>query len=195
MKQGIAIVVAVCLLVSSCSALKINQTVDIPPVAPPTVMVSNHLDIDTVTITVKSIVSLKDANCLAKVIYYEARGEKKSGKVAVGYVVVNRTTDSRYPNTICGVVRQASYVNKQKLCQFSWYCNGGEKKLNAVISNPTYTLCLHTALAILLKTVDNNIEDAVSFHIRQLHNGNANGLRLVTTIGNHNFYERIHKDG
>ena len=42
--------------------------------------------------------------CLAKNIYHEARGESTAGMFAVGFVTLNRVMDSRYPNTICGVV-------------------------------------------------------------------------------------------
>lgn len=43
---------------------------------------------------------------LARVINGEARGEPYEGQVAVGAVVINRTRDSRFPNTIAGVVYQ-----------------------------------------------------------------------------------------
>lgn len=43
---------------------------------------------------------------LARVINGEARGEPYEGQVAVGAVVLNRTRDSRFPNTIAGVVYQ-----------------------------------------------------------------------------------------
>lgn len=56
-----------------------------------------------------------DLECLAKNIYFEARGESLDGQLAVGHVTLNRVEDSRWPNTICGVVYQPS--------QFSWTRN------------------------------------------------------------------------
>lgn len=53
-----------------------------------------------------------DLDCLAKVIYHEARGEPEEGQVAVAWVVMNRLNSQRFSNTICGVVYQKS--------QFSW---------------------------------------------------------------------------
>lgn len=48
----------------------------------------------------------KDVNLLARIIHGEARGEPYTGKVAVGAVVLNRVRDSRFPNTIAGVIYQ-----------------------------------------------------------------------------------------
>jgi len=45
-------------------------------------------------------------NLLAHLVYGEARGEPYEGKVAVAAVVINRTTDSRFPQTIAGVIYQ-----------------------------------------------------------------------------------------
>lgn len=47
-----------------------------------------------------------DRYLLAKVIYAEARGESYTGQVAIGAVVLNRVRDSRFPNTIAGVIYQ-----------------------------------------------------------------------------------------
>ena len=51
-------------------------------------------------------VSSGDVQLLARLIHGEARGEPYEGKVAVGAVVLNRTTDSRFPKTIAGVIYQ-----------------------------------------------------------------------------------------
>ena len=47
-----------------------------------------------------------DSYLLPKVIYAEARGESYTGQVAIGAVVLNRVEDSRFPNTIAGVIYQ-----------------------------------------------------------------------------------------
>lgn len=48
-----------------------------------------------------------DLNLLSRVVYGEARGEPYKGMVAVAASVLNRVADSRFPNTIAGVVYQA----------------------------------------------------------------------------------------
>jgi spore germination cell wall hydrolase CwlJ-like protein len=78
--------------------------------------------------------SPNDVQCLALNIYHESRNESLAGQVAVADVTVNRMFDTRYPNTICGVVYQAKLsewhleqgreVPARNKCQFSWYCDG-----------------------------------------------------------------------
>lgn len=66
--------------------------------------------------------------CLAEAIYFEARGEGIKGQFAVAEVVMNRVDSSRFPNTICGVVRQG--VGKGRGgCQFSYACDGKAERI------------------------------------------------------------------
>lgn len=44
---------------------------------------------------------------MARAINGEARGEPYEGQVAVGAVILNRVKDSRFPNTISGVIYQS----------------------------------------------------------------------------------------
>ncbi len=48
----------------------------------------------------------RDLDILARVIYGESRGEPYEGQVAVGAVILNRVADSRFPNTVAGVIYQ-----------------------------------------------------------------------------------------
>jgi spore germination cell wall hydrolase CwlJ-like protein len=64
----------------------------------------------------------KQAMCLAKAIYFEARSEPLDGQFAVARVVLNRTASRRYPDTICGVVFQNAH--RKHRCQFSFACDG-----------------------------------------------------------------------
>lgn len=85
----------------------------------------------------------EQAICMALNIYYESRSDNLAGQYAVADVVLNRVQDSRYPNSVCEVVRQGpvreSWKTKQDpdlpeserkynpirhKCQFSWYCDG-----------------------------------------------------------------------
>ena len=52
--------------------------------------------------------------CLAKNIYFESRNQPWVGQVAVAQVTLNRVRDSRFPNTICKVVKQK---RNRKTCQ------------------------------------------------------------------------------
>ncbi|APH13533.1 spore cortex-lytic enzyme [Clostridium sporogenes] len=46
----------------------------------------------------------QDVMLLARLINGEARGEPYEGQVAVGAVVLNRTRDANFPNTVAGVI-------------------------------------------------------------------------------------------
>lgn len=65
----------------------------------------------------------EEIRCLALNIYFEARGEPDSGKRAVGYVVLNRVADPRFPGGVCQVVQQGGERRRYR-CQFSWWCDG-----------------------------------------------------------------------
>ena len=73
-----------------------------------------------------------EIKCLAENIYFEARGESTAGKMAVALVTLNRVKDQRFPNTVCGVVKQTKYYPSGRIdlhsCQFSWYCDGKSDK-------------------------------------------------------------------
>ena len=48
-----------------------------------------------------------DVQLMARAINGEARGEPYEGQVAVGAVILNRVKDSRFPNSISGVIYQS----------------------------------------------------------------------------------------
>ena len=48
-----------------------------------------------------------DLNLLSRVVYSEARGEPYVGQVAVAAIVLNRVSNSSFPNTVAGVVYQS----------------------------------------------------------------------------------------
>ena len=54
-----------------------------------------------------------ELDCLAAVIYHEARGESYQGKYAVADVTMNRVENPDYPKSVCAVVSEAG--------QYSWY--------------------------------------------------------------------------
>jgi len=47
-----------------------------------------------------------EVECLAKVIFYEARDQSDTGKFAVADLAINRATNPEFPKSICGVIRQ-----------------------------------------------------------------------------------------
>ena len=76
-----------------------------------------------------------EVNCLALNIYHEARNQPFNGKLAVGYVTLNRVNSKKFPNTVCNVVKQGlkskwwkethgKDVPLKNKCHFSWWCDG-----------------------------------------------------------------------
>lgn len=53
-------------------------------------------------------ISIKESDIylMSQIVYAESRGEPYEGKVAVASVILNRLTDSKFPNTIEGVIKQ-----------------------------------------------------------------------------------------
>lgn len=111
--------------------------------------------------------------CLAKAIYYEARGESAKGKLAVAQVVLNRAASKQYPGSVCGVVYQPK--------QFSWTSMGYK-----ISNNATW----HEAQVLANKVLSRGYALA-NFPATHFHNTSVNPrwkLRHVATIGNHIFY-------
>ena len=102
-------------------------------------------------------------DCLAAVIYKEARGESLIGKLAVGQVVLNRGTN------ICKTVNQKG--------QFSW-----RAKSRLYYDEPTYNLA---------RTILNRGYALRRFTATHFHNTTVtpNWTGYLTTIGNHKFYK------
>ena len=48
----------------------------------------------------------REQDCLAKAVYFEARGESLEGQLAVAQVVINRAGSGRYPADLCSVITQ-----------------------------------------------------------------------------------------
>jgi spore germination cell wall hydrolase CwlJ-like protein len=73
-------------------------------------------------------IDVNEHYCLAQNIYFEAGNQSLEGMAAVADVTLNRVQNSRYPNTICDVVKQGlkdPYGEmRRNMCQFSWYCDG-----------------------------------------------------------------------
>ena len=47
-----------------------------------------------------------DIDLMAKVVFAESKGEPYNGKVAVASVILNRATNTKFPNTVEGVIKQ-----------------------------------------------------------------------------------------
>jgi N-acetylmuramoyl-L-alanine amidase len=53
-----------------------------------------------------NIDNLKEVACLSQAVHGEAGNQSMEGKIAVAYVIINRTKSSNFPDDVCAVVRQ-----------------------------------------------------------------------------------------
>lgn len=88
-----------------------------------------YYSLDNKTEKRETVINLNDEEImlLSKLVAGEARGESYEGQVAVAAVVINRVKDSRFPNTLEGVIYQKN--------AFSVVKNG---KINAEPTSSTY---------------------------------------------------------
>ncbi len=120
-----------------------------------------------------------DLNCLAKAVYYEARGESAEGQAAVAQVVLNRTHRPNYPANVCGVVFQGVQDHG---CQFSFVCNGA---MHRPLEPAAWTRARQVASNALSGHVMRAVGEAVSFHVAPLGEGR---FGAIARIGSHVFF-------
>lgn len=131
-----------------------------------------------------------DEYCLALNIYYESRGSSLADQIAVADVVINRVNDTRYPDTVCAVVKQGR-VDKQgnmirHKCQFSWYCDG---KPDVPKDEDRWFEAQMIAWGIIEYEKYRGItEGATHYHATYVSPKWAKDMQLVGRIGAHIFY-------
>ena len=131
-----------------------------------------------------------DEYCLALNIYYESRGSSLADQIAVADVVINRVNDTRYPDTVCAVVKQGK-VDKQgnmirHKCQFSWYCDGKPdtpQDMDSWVNAQTIAWKMMQSKSYIGIT-----EGATHYHAHYVNPKWAKELTVIGTIGNHRFY-------
>jgi spore germination cell wall hydrolase CwlJ-like protein len=134
-----------------------------------------------------------DLDCLAQNIYFESRSESQADQIAVGQVVLNRVKSSKYPNNVCGVIRQGPTYNwtenfpVRHKCQFSWYCDGKSDKIRD-ISAWRHAKAIAGVLLSMPDMVPNVVEDATHYHAHYVKPHWASKLEKVTRIDGHIFY-------
>jgi spore germination cell wall hydrolase CwlJ-like protein len=161
--------------------------------------------------------SEKDVECLARNIFYEAGSEPLEGKVAVGMVTINRTQDERYPQTVCGVVRQRTVVTvpqrvtevrtvktsiflppqqvvetrtqqvTRTIYQFSWV---GQRNIRIRDDDPRWVESLRVAQELArggYEDLQEKYSEAMNFHAVYVNPGWR--LKRIGRVGNHIFYK------
>ena len=156
-----------------------------------------------------------ELKCMAENIYFEGRAEPMVGKVAIGKVVMNRIQDTRFPDTVCGVVHQGPvreswktrqhkdlpdserrYYPIKHRCQFSWWCDGQKDIIwatymngDVIESNMTaWRDSINVALWILSGELTDPTNGAVFYYNPHIANPSWGAIYSETAmIGNHRF--------
>jgi spore germination cell wall hydrolase CwlJ-like protein len=137
--------------------------------------------------------------CMIQNLYHEARGEGFPGMYAVAMVVMNRVQDKRYPNTVCGVIKQGKYNNNgqpvRHRCQFSWWCDG---KSDTMHDTAAFDDALMVAKMVLLSSSYNGekyklidiTEGSTHYHTESVNPRwiNDRGMTRIFQFGTHIFY-------
>lgn len=122
-----------------------------------------------------------ELECLARAVYFEARGESIKGQAAVAEVVLNRVDSPSFPRSVCGVVGQGG----QGGCAFSFTCDG----LSDRISEPAaWDRAKRVANAMMAGMPRVVTDGATYFHTPAVRPSWARRFELTTRIGSHIFY-------
>lgn len=122
--------------------------------------------------------------CLAMAVYFEARSEPITGRYAVAEVIMNRTQDKRFPDTVCGVVHH-DMGDKKFDCQFSFVCDGKSDV-------PEDTLAWDMAVAVAEDVLLNGhttyyAHHALFYHTTAVNQKWDDHMTTTATIGSHVF--------
>ena len=130
-----------------------------------------------------SAASLKqEQDCLALALYWEARGEGRSGMMAVGWTILNRVRSHDFPATPCAVVRQGG---ERPPCQFSWWCDG---KSDRPRDRYTWNQALLVAARLLTDPPPDPTAGSLYYHATHVYPRWSRSLTRTVRIGSHVFY-------
>ena len=141
--------------------------------------------------------------CLAENIYHEARGQDIDGRLAVAHVSINRMESKRFPDTLCGVIKQGytkpSWKDGRPIpiknkCQFSWYCDG---RVDEILEPDAWDSAWRVAYFVYSHRVEKSITDsrwndsvegAMWYHNTQVDPYWVASMQKVKQEGSHIFY-------
>jgi hypothetical protein len=122
--------------------------------------------------------------CLAEALYFEARGESLKGQIAVAEVILNRAESSRFPNTVCGVIRQGT--GRKYACQFTYTCDGHPENIN----DPSSYKRVGKVARMMLDGAPRNLSGgALFYHTTAVNPSWARKFQRTARLGVHLFYK------
>jgi len=129
----------------------------------------------------------EELECLSLNIYHEARNEPVIGQLAVAMVTMERVRETRFPDTVCEVVKQGYHIGRRD-CQFSWYCDGK--------TDTPYEIDAYEKAVAISKVIYYNydfmthpIKGADHYHANYVAPSWNSNMRKVAEVGNHIFWK------
>jgi len=123
--------------------------------------------------------------CLAEAIYFEARGERMQGQVAVAEVILNRVDSRAWPDSVCGVVKQGT--GRRYQCQFTYTCDG---RADRVREPRAWDRAAKIARLMLDGAPRGLTGGATHYHTTAVSPRWARAYPRTATIGVHHFYRQ-----
>ena len=128
----------------------------------------------------------RNLECLARNVYFEARGEPAAGMFAVAEVTMNRKASRLFPDSVCGVVHQKKWdpLRGRFVGAFSWT----EFAFLPEPEGEAWERALEVAEAVYYRRVSPTLQGALHFHASHIRPEWAKEKKLVARIGRHVFY-------
>jgi spore germination cell wall hydrolase CwlJ-like protein len=125
-------------------------------------------------------------DCLARNVYFEARGEPVAGMYAVAEVTMNRKASRLYPASVCEVVYQKNWdpLRGRFVGAFSWT----EFNSLPAPSGEAWERAVQVAEAVYYRRVPPTLQGALHFHATHIKPEWAKERRQIARIGRHVFY-------
>ena len=141
--------------------------------------------------TALSKIALAEDNeqCMVEAIYFEARGEDFVGQLAVGTVIMERVESSKFPSTVCKVVRSGRYWKGNPVrnkCAFSYWCDGKSEKIKDYMAHDD---AIQTALLVLQGVRLHQVQGSTYYHASYVRPSWARKMKRVGIVGRHIFYK------
>jgi len=133
---------------------------------------------------------LTDLQCLTANLFFEARGEKPVGLVAVADVTKNRVQSKKYPGNLCSVVfqrKQFSWTHQQNWNSIQKVLNGSVSGFRAA-DRAAYQKAKEIAQKSLKGLVRVLPENSMHYHATYVKPSWSRKMQKYATIGSHVFY-------
>jgi spore germination cell wall hydrolase CwlJ-like protein len=128
----------------------------------------------------------RNVECLARNVYYEARGEPPEGQYAVAEVTMNRKASRRYPATVCAVVHEKRWdaIRERYVGAFSWT----EFYSVPEPAGEAWAFAQKVAEDVYYRRTPPRVDGATYYHATSIKPSWARTQKRVARIGRHVFY-------